>query len=439
MVTFGVASAAYLAQHVISSIADAELSEETAPPQLTRIMAVRLLKEQTEGDAARSLLKLASMPVDASKPVDAASSSAEVTRDEAAAQADDTSARLVATVRGMTYRTVCVRECDGGFFPISFATTSRYFNRDAAACANRCGVPARLFVYPNDGGSPATMVDLQGRPYSALANANRYQDVYRPSCSCRAQPWSQEAQSRQRIEALKDKGDRLEDGERKELQLLAAVDELRTLRGDGLAALRTGNEGETAHVGKRSMPLAGDRAPLIGGKDNEAPVIVMNFEPPFKPATVVHDATGRAVILKVAPKNGVPPAVTVIAKAPDVVIEPPHSVALLSDEVRPYKLGQRLQTGGVATSLLGPAAVRPAAAGSLPSLKGTTAAHQAQKPGHGSRKTSGFGVARGKTLGAKVADGRRAGSGRTASADDWYGKRLYTGNDWRLTTFQMLE
>lgn len=41
-----------------------------------------------------------------------------------------------------TYRTVCVRTCDGYFWPISFSTTEDYFDRDQAQCASSCGSPA---------------------------------------------------------------------------------------------------------------------------------------------------------------------------------------------------------------------------------------------------------------------------------------------------------
>ncbi len=41
-----------------------------------------------------------------------------------------------------TYRTVCVRLCDGYFFPVSYSTLPNYFDRDAEACESKCAAPA---------------------------------------------------------------------------------------------------------------------------------------------------------------------------------------------------------------------------------------------------------------------------------------------------------
>jgi hypothetical protein len=97
-----------------------------------------------------------------------------------------------------TYRTVCVRLCDGFFFPISFATTPENFSRDSDSCNARCGSPARLYVYPNPGGEPEQMVGLDGKPYSALKSAFLFRTNYDAACTCKAQPWSQEALARHR-------------------------------------------------------------------------------------------------------------------------------------------------------------------------------------------------------------------------------------------------
>ena len=94
---------------------------------------------------------------------------------------------------GGTYRTVCVRLCDGYYFPISAATTRARFKQDAHACQSRCNAETRLFVYPNAGGSPETMVDVKGRDYASLANAFLYRTSYDASCKCKAHPWEPEA------------------------------------------------------------------------------------------------------------------------------------------------------------------------------------------------------------------------------------------------------
>ena len=95
-----------------------------------------------------------------------------------------------------TYRTLCVRLCDGFYFPISPATPQSRFARDADACSASCGSEARLFYHPNVGGNVDTMVGLTGMAYSALPNAFKYRQALVPSCGCRPQPWSEAERER---------------------------------------------------------------------------------------------------------------------------------------------------------------------------------------------------------------------------------------------------
>lgn len=93
-----------------------------------------------------------------------------------------------------TYRTICVRSCDGGFFPISFATVPARFPDDANTCKALCpAANASLFVYPNPGGKLNQAVSLTGQPYTSLPNAFRFRTKYDPTCSCRApgQSWAE--------------------------------------------------------------------------------------------------------------------------------------------------------------------------------------------------------------------------------------------------------
>lgn len=96
----------------------------------------------------------------------------------------------------LTYRTVCVRLCDGAYFPISFSTTPEHFARDEDACRSRCGAPARLYVYRNPGDKAADMRDRDGRPYSALVTAFQFKRNFDSSCACRANPWDEASTAR---------------------------------------------------------------------------------------------------------------------------------------------------------------------------------------------------------------------------------------------------
>lgn len=101
-----------------------------------------------------------------------------------------------------TYRTLCVRLCDGYYFPISFSATRDRLARDAKTCENSCGGQARLFIYSNPGADVEDMVDLRGQPYKQLSTAFLYRTQYVPQCRCKPNPWDAEAQERHRMYAL---------------------------------------------------------------------------------------------------------------------------------------------------------------------------------------------------------------------------------------------
>jgi hypothetical protein len=92
-----------------------------------------------------------------------------------------------------TYRTVCVRSCDGFYFPISFATVPARFPDDEKTCKNLCpAVEATLFAYRNPGEDMSQAVSINGQPYSSSPNAFHYRQEFNPSCSCKAagQTWA---------------------------------------------------------------------------------------------------------------------------------------------------------------------------------------------------------------------------------------------------------
>ncbi len=123
-------------------------------------------------------------------------------------------------LRPATYRTVCVRMCDGYFFPISAATRSNRFAADEAQCKSSCNAPAKLFVAPSGSGKIDALKDRRGNPYSDLENAYLYRTEYVEDCSCRPQPWSEEAKKLHAYYALKEKqdaGDKLAGAELEEL------------------------------------------------------------------------------------------------------------------------------------------------------------------------------------------------------------------------------
>ena len=92
-----------------------------------------------------------------------------------------------------TFRTVCVRTCDGAYFPVSFATVQARFADDEKTCKALCpATEATLFAYRNHGEDINQAVSTNGQPCTALPNAFKYRTEFNPSCACKAagQTWS---------------------------------------------------------------------------------------------------------------------------------------------------------------------------------------------------------------------------------------------------------
>lgn len=85
------------------------------------------------------------------------------------------------------FRTLCVRSCDGYYFPISNATTRSRFKTDEAVCkAMNGGAPAELYVHPVDGGI-ADAVSLEQKPYRSQPFAFAFHLTFRPACQATLQ------------------------------------------------------------------------------------------------------------------------------------------------------------------------------------------------------------------------------------------------------------
>ena len=89
-----------------------------------------------------------------------------------------------------SYRTVCVRLCDGYYWPISEAAPMSRFRRDNAACESSCQQPAKLFYQPIGDSDATQLVGLDGKAYSSIDKAFAYRKSLDPSCRCKPDPWS---------------------------------------------------------------------------------------------------------------------------------------------------------------------------------------------------------------------------------------------------------
>jgi Protein of unknown function (DUF2865) len=87
-----------------------------------------------------------------------------------------------------TYRTLCVRTCDGFFWPISFSTVQTHFGYDEKLCQSSCPTSdVALYVHRNPGESPEEAMSLAGQPLSQLPNAFLYRRKFVDDCSCKAE------------------------------------------------------------------------------------------------------------------------------------------------------------------------------------------------------------------------------------------------------------
>jgi hypothetical protein len=86
-----------------------------------------------------------------------------------------------------TYRTLCVRKCDGYYFPISFSTSRQLFSRDSAICQSMCpDTDVELYVHGMPNQESEDMVSwLTGEPYASLPAAFSYRKKLDPQCTCR--------------------------------------------------------------------------------------------------------------------------------------------------------------------------------------------------------------------------------------------------------------
>jgi Protein of unknown function (DUF2865) len=109
-----------------------------------------------------------------------------------------------------TYRTVCVRTCDGAYFPVSFATVPARFADDEKTCKALCpATEASLFAYRNPGEDMNQAVSINGQPYASSPNAFKYRTEFNPSCACKAagQTWSEALKSLDDKAAAEQQGD----------------------------------------------------------------------------------------------------------------------------------------------------------------------------------------------------------------------------------------
>jgi hypothetical protein len=166
-----------------------------------------------------------------------------------------------------TFRTVCVRACDGYYFPISYSTVQSRFADDARTCQRECPATAvELYSYRNPGEDIGQAVSLSGQAYTALPTAFQYRKEYTPTCSCRrpGQSWA---------DALKgaDDASTLESGD-----IVVTDQNAKTL-----------SQPPQPKGAKPAKPAAANAAPASGTAPPPPPTDTVAAPPPDAPRTAV--------------------------------------------------------------------------------------------------------------------------------------------------------
>ncbi len=111
---------------------------------------------------------------------------------------------------GGSYKTVCVRTCDGFYWPVSRSVSSDRFETDAKRCDASCVGEAKLYYQHKNSDDPKSMVGLDGTPYTALKMAFLYRKTLINGCGCKPAPWSVAEQYRHREYKVADDAKKLQ-------------------------------------------------------------------------------------------------------------------------------------------------------------------------------------------------------------------------------------
>jgi hypothetical protein len=86
-------------------------------------------------------------------------------------------------------RSVCVRLCDGYFFPVAPLTGATDLASHQSACTSACpDAPTALYVQPNGSDRIEDAVSTSGAPYTALPVALRSRTTFDNTCVCHRSP-----------------------------------------------------------------------------------------------------------------------------------------------------------------------------------------------------------------------------------------------------------
>jgi Protein of unknown function (DUF2865) len=106
---------------------------------------------------------------------------------------------------------ICVRSCDGGFFPITYTAKRAQLDDLNELCKAMCpGAEAKLYTQSQWKGLDSA-ISIDGEAYSDHPSAHRFETVYDPTCGCKppGQSWTEALAEAERMLAERNKKDQM--------------------------------------------------------------------------------------------------------------------------------------------------------------------------------------------------------------------------------------
>lgn len=165
--------------------------------------------------------------------------------------------------RGVGYRAICVRLCDGAFFPMTSSARPGANIDEEGMCRMQCpGADVALYRMRDDQIENAVSAS-SGRPYTALPNALRFRQTFDAACTCRPAHGSWAEAFASRPDPTLRQGDQVVSAEQARLLSLPATHR-QAAREEIAAEQRARREAERQARIDRSRRRDGTPAPTIG-------------------------------------------------------------------------------------------------------------------------------------------------------------------------------
>jgi hypothetical protein len=163
------------------------------------------------------------------------------------------------------HRTVCVRLCDGYYWPVSHGVGRSQFRKDARTCESSCNGDAKLFHLPSNG-EIGDAVDQSGKPYGRLPAAFLYRKKLVAGCACRPEAWSDAEMSRHQVYAFNEAQEkaRKAEAEAAEEARVAAAEAAKAEAEKRVAEAKL--QGKTGVKPKKGAVVAAGPAPTIANE-----------------------------------------------------------------------------------------------------------------------------------------------------------------------------